>query len=61
VEQSVQNGLGRENFRNYLVLVFDKPFETASVWSDDEFREGVPELTSHHAGVIIGHATTRGE
>ena len=50
-----------DNFRNYFVLVFDKPFETASVWSDDEIKEGMLEITDDHVGAIVGFKTFRGE
>ncbi len=50
-----------ENFRNYFVIVFDKPFETTSVWSDNEIKEGVLEITDDHVGAIVGFKTVRGE
>lgn len=40
---------------------YSRSFETASLWSDDEIREGVLELTGDHVGAIVGFATTRGE
>lgn len=29
-----------ENFRNYFVIKFDKPFTTAEVWSGNKIIEG---------------------
>ena len=55
------------NFRNYFVVVFDKPFEYAATFSDDgstiptQLMEDVMQQTSHHTGAIIGFATKRGE
>ncbi len=50
-----------ENFRNYFVVVFDKPFEEAAVWDKDHLVEGVSELTAGHAGAAIRFTTKRGE
>jgi predicted alpha-1,2-mannosidase len=50
-----------ENFKNYFVLVFDKPFEVSSAWSKDEIRDGVLELTDDHVGAIVSFSTHRGE
>lgn len=49
------------NFKNYFVIVFDKPFTyTASVASNN-ITENKNEVTDNHAGAIIGFSTKRGE
>jgi predicted alpha-1,2-mannosidase len=50
-----------ENFKNYFVLIFDKPFEASSVWSKDEIKEGVLEISDDHVGAIVSFSTKRGE
>ena len=50
-----------ENFRNYFVLVFDRPFDRAKVWSESEVREGISELEDNHVGALVGFKTRRGE
>jgi len=50
-----------DNFKNYFVIVFDKPFTyTASVKSG-KISKGILEATDNHAGSIIGFPTERGE
>lgn len=50
-----------KNFKNYFVIVFDKPFTYNNAWSGKEVKEGVLELTDNHVGAAIGFATKRGE
>jgi len=50
-----------ENFKNYFVLVFDKPFLTNSVWNDKTLEKDKLELTAHHAGAVVGFKTQKGE
>jgi len=50
-----------ENFRNYFILVFDKPFEISSVWSDGNIIEDELELEDNHVGAAVGFKTVRGE
>ena len=50
-----------DNFRNYFILIFDKPFEISSVWSDSSIVEGVLELEENHVGAALGFRTVRGE
>ena len=55
------NGGVPQNFKNYFVIVFDKPFlRTASV-EDGVITEGTKAVTAHHAGAIVTFQTTRGE
>lgn len=58
-----------ENFKNYFVIVFDKPFTyTASVTTEyqdkkgtSSIKEGGLEANHNHAGGIIGFSTKKGE
>lgn len=55
------------NFRNYFVVVFDKPFEYRATYSNDGsttptlLKDDVMQQTAHHTGAIIGFSTQRGE
>lgn len=50
-----------KDFKNYFVIVFDKPFEYKTVWNEYTPKDGILELTDKHAGAVIGFATQRGE
>jgi len=50
-----------ENFKNYFVIVFDKPFTYTASVSKNEIKEKINEMNSDHAGAIIGFSTKRGE
>ncbi|MCP9611503.1 GH92 family glycosyl hydrolase [Coprobacter tertius] len=60
-----------QNFKNYFVIVFDKPFEVEKVWSATREERGKPrqysvvdgktELSDYHVGAAIGFSTKRGE
>lgn len=50
-----------ENFKNYFVVVFDKPFAKAEVWSADKVVAGKSELQDNHAGAAIQFKTRKGE
>ena len=61
------------NFRNYFVVVFDKPFTYTATFSNDNLpakadevvpvtlKEGVLEQTEFHTGAVIGFKTRKGE
>lgn len=49
-----------ENFKNYFVVVFDKPFEVTRTVSDGTIGEG-NKAEANHAGAFIGFSTRRGE
>lgn len=61
------------NFKNYFVIVFDKPFTYTSTFSNDTLpakagarvpvtlKEGQLEQTCYHAGAVIGFKTQKGE
>ncbi len=50
-----------DNFRNYFVIVFDKPFSRFAAVKDGKISEGEKEFEGHHAGAIVGFATSGGE
>lgn len=50
-----------ENFKNYFVIKFDKPFTYTAAVADKEIKEGKLESTSAHSGAIIGFSTYKGE
>ena len=50
-----------DNFKNYFVVVFDKPFTYYAAVGDSEIRKNELEAKENHAGGIIGFATKRGE
>ena len=50
-----------KNFKNYFVVVFDKPFTLAKTWSDKTLSEGELEIRADHSGAIIGFKTQKGE
>ena len=50
-----------ENFKNYFVVRFDKPYTYQSVWSDFKEVKGKSELKDNHVGAAIGFSTKRGE
>ena len=50
-----------ENFKNYFVVRFDKPFSYQSVWSDFKPVNGKSELQDNHVGAAIGFSTKKGE
>ncbi|WP_029905574.1 GH92 family glycosyl hydrolase [Prevotella sp. 10(H)] len=50
-----------ENFKNYFVVIFDKPFTYKATVGDDEIRKNELEAKENHTGAIIGFSTKRGE
>ncbi len=49
------------NFKNYFVVVFDKPFTYVATVGDNEIRKSETEATEKHAGAIIGFSTKQNE
>lgn len=49
------------NFKNYFVIVFDKPFSYKAVVGSNEIRKNELEAKENHAGAIIGFTTKNGE
>ncbi|KAA6341791.1 hypothetical protein EZS27_010429 [termite gut metagenome] len=59
---TTKNGGGvPENFKNYFVVVFDKPFTYQATFGGDRLMEGRPEVQAGHTGAVIGFATRKGE
>lgn len=50
-----------ENFKNYFVLKFDKPFTYVATVGDGKIDVSSTESSANHAGGIIGFETYRGE
>ncbi|MBR4066979.1 MAG: GH92 family glycosyl hydrolase [Bacteroidaceae bacterium] len=55
-----------ENFRNYFVILFDRPFEYIATFAGDSatalyMSDGVLEQTAYHTGAVIGFNTSKGE
>ena len=50
-----------DNFRDYFVLVFDKPFTYYATVGNGEIRKNETEVKEDHSGGIIGFPTGRGE
>ena len=50
-----------QNFKNYFVISFDKPFTYHAVVGDNEIRRGDTEAKEDHTGGIIGFTTKKGE
>ena len=50
-----------ENFKNYFVIVFDKPFQTTAVALDNAIKTNQTEAEGNHTGAIVGFSTQRGE
>jgi predicted alpha-1,2-mannosidase len=44
------------NFKNYFVIYVDQPIESAKIWKDGKFEDGVLEATANHAGAVIRFA-----
>lgn len=43
-----------DNFKNYFVIVFDKPFANAGTFSGDSLDLTKLEMQSQHAGAVVG-------
>lgn len=50
-----------ENFKNYFVITFDKPFTYKATVADSVLTENKNEIQANHAYGIIGFSTKRGE
>lgn len=55
------NGGVPDNFKNYFVIEFDKPFTYVAAVGDNEIRKNELEAQENHTGAIIGFSTVRGE
>jgi predicted alpha-1,2-mannosidase len=50
-----------ENFKNYFVIVFDKPFTYRATFTDSTLHVNSLQQTADHTGAVIGFQTRRGE
>ena len=48
-----------ENFKNYFVLEFDKPFSSIAGFSGDQLKDNVLELADDHVGAVVGFKLTK--
>jgi predicted alpha-1,2-mannosidase len=46
-----------KNFKNYFVIVFDRPFSNYAVWEDKIKHEAQKAITADHTGAIVGFST----
>lgn len=42
------------NFKNYFVVVFDRPFANKAVWEGKTKKDGVLKINADHVGAIVG-------
>ncbi len=50
-----------ENFKNYFVVIFDKPFTYSAVFNEQGLDATQSEVNSDHTGAVIGFKTKRGD
>lgn len=50
-----------DNFKNYFVIEFDKPFTYTATVADGKLQEGIAEQNSEHVYAVIGFSTKKGE
>ena len=50
-----------ENFKNYFVLTFDRPFAFKTIWKEKELVPGVSELKDSHVGAVVSFKTHKNE
>ena len=50
-----------DNFKNYFVVEFDKPFEYVGTFANGKLEKGATEQKENHVGAVIGFATKKGE
>ena len=50
-----------DNFKNYFIIQFDKPFTNKATFADGTLSEGNVEQQANHAGAVIGFKTKKGE
>ncbi len=50
-----------ENFKNYFVIEFDRPFSYVASVSDGTINTASTSATCSHAGAIVGFSTRRGD
>jgi len=50
-----------ENFKNYFVVEFDKPFTYTATFTDSTLHVAAKEQQANHTGAVIGFKTHKGE
>ena len=50
-----------DNFRNYFVVEFDRPFEYFYTVTDGVLSKGATSAEGNHTGAIVGFKTSKGE
>lgn len=50
-----------QNFKNYFVIEFDKPFTYKATVENNTVSDSKTEIKTNHAGAIIGFSTKKGE
>lgn len=50
-----------DNFRNYFVIVFDKPFEYRHVVKNGEIVQDATKIEDNHTGAFVGFTTKQSE
>ena len=50
-----------DNFKNYFVLTFNKPFTVSHTWQSKQLRADTLEVTAEHAGSIVGFGKANGQ
>lgn len=50
-----------KDFKNFFVLLIDKPFDLAYTWRGKELDRNSLEMKADHSGAIIGFKTKKGE
>ncbi|RAK00500.1 putative alpha-1,2-mannosidase [Larkinella arboricola] len=50
-----------DNFKNYFVLIFDKPFAHHTVFRGKQPESQLLELQADHVGAVVGFKTRKGE
>ncbi len=50
-----------DNFKNYFVIEFDKPFTYTATFADGSLKENATEQNANHVGAVIGFKTKKGE
>lgn len=50
-----------DNFKNYFIIEFDKPFTYQATFSEGQLHKDVKEQKADHVGAVIGFKTQKGE
>ncbi len=49
------------NFKNYFIIIFDKPFDHFLTWADSSFTAGKKEANANRTGAVVTFNTRPGE